>query len=114
MNGGEHTVRSYLYGADMAIWLLTILTHGEPFHCYNVGSEEAVTIGMLARRIADFCLGDSEVRPRRDAGAVGLAGDRYVPDTAKARGTLALRQYTGLDQALATTIDWFRSSSPSS
>jgi dTDP-glucose 4,6-dehydratase len=114
VNGGERTVRSYLYGADLAIWLLTILAQGEPFQCYNVGSEEAVTIGTLARRIAGLCLDDSQVRTQSDAGAVGLAGDRYVPDTAKARETLALREYTVLDQALATTIDWFRISSPSS
>lgn len=45
------SIRSYLYGADLALWLLIILTRGKKGEFYDVGSDERVSISELANRV---------------------------------------------------------------
>ena len=95
--------RSYLYAADLVIWLMTMLCEGMPGRVYNVGSEEAVSIGDLAQRVARLGPAGIQVRLRTQSAAAPVL-DRYVPSTKRAERELGLRPMIGLDEAIARTI----------
>lgn len=108
VQGDGRPLRSYLYMADVCVWLLRILDAGAAAQAYNVGSQQAVSIEALARRIA-AAAGDVsavEVAARADT---TVAAPLYVPDTHKARSELGLDEYHTLDTALSKTINWSRS-----
>jgi len=96
------TIRSYLYTADLAIWLWTILERGHTHAAYEVGSDQPVTLGNFAQRIADRI----EPRPKVTL-SNGLSAERYVPDIA---GTceLGLDVVIDLDTAIDRTVTWAR------
>jgi dTDP-glucose 4,6-dehydratase len=108
--GGDGTpYRSYLYAADLAEWLFTILLHGETGRAYNVGSEEAVSIRQLADRVADVAatVWADRGRPEIVMGkqpAPGVVAERYVPNCSRAREELGLAPATSLDDAIRRTM----------
>lgn len=109
IKGDGRPVRSYLYMLDACVWLLRILMDGERGQAYNLGSEDAVSIAELARKIAD--LTDSQLPPpdkTSNRNTEYTAPPRYVPDTSLARKKLQLEQYTSFDTALQKTIEWSR------
>jgi nucleoside-diphosphate-sugar epimerase len=95
--------RSYLYAADLVIWLLTILCKGAPGRAYNVGSEDDVSIRELAERVARQAPSRVEVRVTQPAPAEP-APNRYVPSTRRAEIELGLKPLIGLDEAIARTF----------
>ena len=97
--------RSYLYAADMAVWLWTLLLRGRSGVAYNVGSEEAVTVRQVAE-----CVGAAAEVPVHVAGGAspGGAGSRYVPCTRLARETLGLSTELDLQAAVHRTLAWHR------
>lgn len=107
VRGDGSSVRSYLYAADLAVWLWTILLKGKPGRAYNVGSQRAVSIADLARLVAAEVAPEAEVRIASSQ-APGLAPERYVPDTSRAREELGLRETVGLEEALRRTAAWAR------
>lgn len=97
-------VRSYLYAADLAVWLWAILLKAAPNSVYNVGSEEGVSIADLARRTASV-LGapGAQVLGRED---IGWNPGRYVPSSARIRRDLGVTAETDLDSAIKRTAMW--------
>jgi nucleoside-diphosphate-sugar epimerase len=99
--------RSYLYAADLAIWLWTILLRGRSMHPYNVGSETAVSIAELAHAVARRFTPPTGVHIAQDA-APGRPAERYVPSTARAHHDLGLTTTVDLEDALTRTVAWYR------
>ena len=104
VHGDGTPYRSYLYAADLAIWLWTILLRGRPGRAYNVGSDDAVTIAALAKLTA----GVTDPRCAVDivqASGTGPAA-RYVPSIIRAREELGLKVHISLPEALQRTFRW--------
>jgi dTDP-glucose 4,6-dehydratase len=103
MKGDGTPLRSYLYAADLAVWLWTLLMRGTSCRPYNVGSPHAISIAALARAIADH------VRPGMAiemASTESLAGHDYVPDVQRADNELGLRAWTSLEDGIRKSRDW--------
>lgn len=99
--------RSYLYAADLAVWLWTILVRGEDGRPYNVGSDQPIAIADLARLVAE------EVRPGTPTEIArppqpGALHAQYVPSTTRATSELGLRALVPLREAVRRTAEWAR------
>lgn len=104
IQGDGRAVRSYLYAADLAVWLWTLLIAGRPGAAYNMGSEDAISIADLARRV-DALLGGGgvDILGRPDP---GWNAGRYVPSTALIRRELGVAPMVDLDEAIRRTAIW--------
>lgn len=97
-------LRSYLYAADLAAWLLTLLLKGRPSEAYNVGSEHAVSILELAELVAAHSPTPIETIIRDQA--LSQTARSYVPATNRARSLASLEVALDLPTALARTLAW--------
>ena len=109
VKGDGTPYRSYLYAADLAIGLWTILLRGE-CRPYNVGSEEALTIAELAYLIAQRFPQPMAVEFGKTV-TIGQSAERYVPRVERARVMLGLDQRISLLEAIQRTVAWYSRSS---
>lgn len=107
IKGDGTPLRSYLYAADLAAWLMRILTDGESGRAYNVGSDEPISIADLAARILR-ALGSSVPIEIANAASPSAHRSRYVPSISRARAELGLDVWTSLDDAIRGTAEWAR------
>jgi nucleoside-diphosphate-sugar epimerase len=105
VNGDGTPYRSYLYAADLAIWLWTILFKGESCRPYNVGSEVNLTIRNLAHTVAQTFQPPVEVQIAKQA-VPGKIAERYVPSTQRAQSELGLGQTIELQESIKRTVVW--------
>ena len=102
VKGDGTPVRSYMYAADLAVWLWTILVKGENGKPYNVGSELEVTIGQTAATVASVLQSPWPLHMGRPP-VPGTPIQRYVPSTARAQNELNLRERIPLQEAISRT-----------
>lgn len=107
IKGDGTPLRSYLYAADLIIWLLTILIKGQNNRPYNVGSPLPISIAALAEKIALL-----SPRPRKTIilgqTIPGKNPERYVPCVKRAERELGLSSLISLDEGIKRTLDWHR------
>jgi nucleoside-diphosphate-sugar epimerase len=104
--GGDGTpMRSYLYAADLAVWLWTMLFRAPSMEIFNLGSEDAISIADLAYRIVatldpstQVVIAKTPIEPQPRL--------QYVPSTQKAQNILGLRQTVDLDESIRRMARW--------
>jgi nucleoside-diphosphate-sugar epimerase len=107
VKGDGTPIRSYLYAADLAIWLWTILFKGQSARPYNVGSDRGFSITEVAQFVAD------QFQPEMKIDIHGMRdpnkpAERYVPSIKRAVNELALNQMIGLPDAIQRTVQWIK------
>jgi nucleoside-diphosphate-sugar epimerase len=105
IQGDGTPYRSYLYAADLAIWLWTILFKGKSCQPYNVGSDVAITISDLGTLITDVFKNDQKIVVAQQP-SIGKAPARYIPSIQKALIDLQLQPYIDLSTSIKKTADW--------
>lgn len=99
--------RSYLYAADLAIWLWTILFRAPALLPINVGSAHDLSILELAQLVGASL--DQSVRIEVARQPVpGAEPSRYVPSVERAREVLGLREIVPLEESVRRTAQWYR------
>jgi len=111
IRGDGAPMRSYLYAADLAVWLWTMLFRKpEPPSnpsVFNVGSGEAISIADLARTVVEALDPSLQIEIARQP-SKGAQAEQYVPDVRKAKASLGLHPMIGLQEAINRTAAWYR------
>jgi len=107
IQGDGTPLRSYLHGADLAIWLWTLYFRGPSCLPVNVGSDQPCSIRELATRVA------AQVSPGLPVEVLGQAvpgvpPPSYLPAIHRARALCGLEVRIGLDEAIQRTAEWHR------
>lgn len=105
--GGDGTPRrSYLYAADLAIWLWQMLFDAPSLVPFNVGSSEDLSILEIAQAVAQTLNPQTEIHVAKQAiSGAGVA--RYVPSVERAQKMLGLRQMIDLQESIRRTAAWY-------
>ena len=101
--------RSYLYAADLAIWLWTILLRGKTAYPYNVGSPHDLTIADLAQTVVGIVAPGTTIEIARQPN-LSVPSLHYVPSTTRAEESLGLRPLISIAEGIRRTAYWHRSS----
>ena len=102
--------RSYLYAADLAIWLWTLLIRGQSARLYNVGSADSVTIAELARLVVGNTVPDTAIEIACKP-VSGVPASRYVPAVARVREEFGLQQIIPIQEQIRRMYHWNKQNS---
>ncbi|TFH92994.1 NAD-dependent epimerase/dehydratase family protein [Vibrio ouci] len=94
------SLRSYMYSADLVIWLLRILSSGKNRDMYNVGSSSSISIKDLAEKISTTRV--------KVLGAKDNNKNRYIPSVEKARIELDLKENYNIEQIINKTKAFYK------
>jgi len=103
VKGDGYPLRSYLYMADTVIWMFKILLNGKIMYPYELGSVYSITIGNLAKKVAEFGTGEVIIKNKFQN-----SWDCYLPKYGENESELGLNQFISLDEGLNRTLGWYK------
>lgn len=107
VKGDGTPLRSYLYGADLSVWLLTLLAIGKPAYPYNVGADQAISIADLADTVRDVIAPEKTCKMQAQP-VQGAMRQQYVPAIERCRNELGLDVWTPLQRAIELSAAYCR------
>ena len=105
--GNEETVRSYLYGSDMAFWLLNALANGKSGASYNIAGEQPISLKTLANKVTSNFSQKIDILVRYSK-QYPAAPSISIPDSSLIVSELGVKQIIDFDQSLKKTIEWYK------
>lgn len=108
ITGDGEPVRSYLYAADLAVWLLALLVRGKPMTAYNVGSDVGYRHVDAAREVQRLLAPEKKVDVMKINPPPWL--HRSLPDISRIRADLGVDVWTPLAEGILSMADDLRSS----
>lgn len=105
IKGDGTTLRSYLYTADLILWLLTILLNSDNKEIYNVGSMKEISIYKLAEIISSQFEYKTNIKVLSE-GNIGIAPSVYLPDNRKIISALRVKENYTIEDMIKRTIFW--------
>lgn len=107
IKGDGTAMRSYLFGADLAVWLLQLLLKGTPGNSYNVGSDEGLSMVDLAHRVRDLLAPKTKVRVLNNFKPLKYNHNLYVPDITRSK-SIGCKIWTSLNDSIKITASYYR------
>lgn len=105
LHGDGTTRRSYLYGSDAAVWLLTMLIQGDDLGVYNLGGGSPISHSELADLVSNRTVPTSRLVHKNQQFRDGRGND-FFPDLQMVREKLGLSQAFEISQAVERTLQW--------
>ncbi|MDC0857256.1 NAD(P)-dependent oxidoreductase [Rickettsiales bacterium] len=102
ISGDGMSVRSYLYTADLVMWLFQILLEGKSGSTYNVGSNEYYTIAETAQEVIKANNSEQSFKILHKNSNNNI----YIPNIDKISTELQLRPTYKLSDSIVKTIKW--------
>lgn len=102
--GNGSAIRTYMYGADLSVWLWNIILYGRVGGIYNIGSEKQTSILELASHVARMVNPMSVVEFTNPD--FYERAPKYVPDTKETRDELGLEETYDLDYQIVRYAEW--------
>jgi dTDP-glucose 4,6-dehydratase len=109
--GDGTPTRSYLYAADLAVWLWTLLFAAPAGRVYNVGSDDDRSIAAHARLVEEVAGLKTPVQIARAADHARPVS-RYVPSVRRARQELGLQVRVPEAEGIRRTLAWLGGEQP--
>lgn len=105
LHGDGTTRRSYLYGSDVAAWLLRMLIEGEDFAVYNLGGGTPISHSELAELVVERTVPKPRLVLKGQQSEHGRGND-FFPDLQAVYSRLGLRQAFDISQSIERTLQW--------
>ncbi len=105
IHGDGATRRSYLYGSDVAAWLLQALVAGRDGEVYNIGGGESVSHADAATWVAERITPTPQLVYKSQPRAGGRTHDFY-PNVTQTMQSLGVRPVFAPRAAIERSLQW--------
>lgn len=105
IKGNGQAIRTYMYGADLSVWLWNIILQGKDKEIYNVGSEEPYSIETVADIVRHVINPDLSINILNEETS---ENSRYIPSTYETRKNLRVDETFDLEYQIMRYAEWMR------
>jgi nucleoside-diphosphate-sugar epimerase len=103
--GAGKSQRTYIYGSDVAAWILRMAVAGENMGIYNLGGNEPISHEKSAEMVCNICRNKSQIIRGKQNFNDHRRYD-FIPNLESVKNTLDVKITVNLVSAISRTIMW--------